>query len=172
MLRYMISKLISNFIKNIVIFIVGILMIIVLIPEISYDNIYFVVIICLIIYILILMIPEIVFYVQNKSYKFDYNYYRELPRDYSPSMVSYLLNMKIELKKDILADLIYLEERKIIECIDSNYKVIDNSVTWKESESHLKCLVEDIIPVADNLEKLLSLIKNKKRGWYFLSNNI
>lgn len=45
--------------------------------------------------------------------------YREIDAKYSPSVVSYLYNQKIEPEKDLVADILNLYARKIIDIIDS-----------------------------------------------------
>ena len=91
------------------------------------------------------LLEAIYFLIKNKTYKVKHDYYRELPRDYSPSMVSYLMNLKLEYKKDILSDLIFLEEKKIIK-IDSNQNItiVSKDNTWKNYENHLKLLIDQI----------------------------
>lgn len=102
-------------------------------------------IICFFIIFVYVLVETLYFLLKNKIYKIKYNYYRELPRDYSPSMVSVLMNLKLEYKKDILSDLIFLEERKIIK-IDNNQNIIiiskDNN--WKNYENHLCLLLQKI----------------------------
>jgi len=57
----------------------------------------------------------IYYFFQNKPAKLEVDYFREHIKNYSPSMVSLLMNLKIEVKKDILADLLYLNNLKYIE---------------------------------------------------------
>ena len=120
------------------------------------------IIFALIFLLLVFIICEIWFYKRNTGYKSECDYYRELPRDYSPSMVSYLLNLRSEFKKDIIADLIFLEQRKIIR-IENNkdITILNNNVEWKESEHHLKYIIDVIIPHYENIEKISKLSKRK-----------
>lgn len=46
--------------------------------------------------------------------------YREIDAKYSPSVVSYLYNQKIEPEKDLIADILNLYARKIIDIIESS----------------------------------------------------
>lgn len=60
-----------------------------------------------------LILENIYFLIKNRLYKVEHDYYRELPRNYSPSIVSFLTNLKVEYRKDVLADLIYLEQSMV-----------------------------------------------------------
>lgn len=107
-----------------------------------------------------ILIEGLYYLLKNKTYKVKYDYYRQLPRDYSPSIVSFLMNLKLEYKKDILADLIFLEERKIIE-IDSNQniKIVSKNNIWKNYEKHLQFLITKIETINNfKLNKLLDAI--------------
>lgn len=59
-------------------------------------------------------------------------------------MVSFLMNMKIEYKKDLLADLTYLEQLGIIKILDDETINIMSDKNWNAYESHLKYLVEEM----------------------------
>lgn len=99
----------------------------------------------IIIVIIYLLVEKVYFYIKNRSYKTEYDYYRELPREYSPSIVSFLTNLKVEYKKDLLADLIYLEQKKVLK-IDENNNIIilNNDYVFLNGESHLSYLVNEI----------------------------
>lgn len=101
---------------------------------------------CLIIMFLYLVIDSIIFFIENKSHKYSFDYLRELPRDYSPSMVSVLTNMKFEYKKDLLADLLYLEEKNIIKISSKAPFSIEiiNNMEFSIAESHLSFLIGQI----------------------------
>ena len=114
---------------------------------------------CFLVVFIYSIIEGIYFYIKNKSYKSNIDYLRELPRDYSPSMVSFLMNMKIEYKKDLLADLIYLEQLGIIKILDDETINIMSDKNWNAYESHLKYLVEEMKKI-NNLN-INAIIDNK-----------
>ena len=114
---------------------------------------------CFLVVFIYSIIEGIYFYIKNKSYKSNIDYLRELPRDYSPSMVSFLMNMKIEYKKDLLADLIYLEQLGIIKILDDETINIISDKNWNAYESHLKYLVEEMKKI-NNLN-INAIINNK-----------
>ena len=88
---------------------------------------------------------KVYFYIKNRSYKSEHDYYRELPRNYSPSIVSFLTNLKVEYKKDVLSDLIYLEQKKVLK-IDKNNNIIilNNDYVFMNGEEHLRYIVNEI----------------------------
>ena len=114
---------------------------------------------CFLVVFIYSIIEGIYFYIKNKSYKSNIDYLRELPRDYSPSMVSFLMNMKIEYKKDLLADLIYLEQLGIIKILDDETINIMSDKNWNAYESHLKYLVDEMKKI-NNLN-IHAIIDNK-----------
>lgn len=142
-------------------FFISIIVIIVTLPfSGNYISILDYIIICFIVAFIYSIIEGIHFYIKNKSYKIEHDYLRELPRDYSPSMVSFLTNMKIENKKDILADLIFLEQLKIIKINDDKSIEIQNdNPNWKTYEKHLEYLL-DVMKNINNLT--IETIINKK----------
>ena len=61
--------------------------------------------------------------------------YRDIDNKYSPSIVSYLYNQKIEPEKDLIADILNLYAKKIIDIIktqDERYEIVLNKDTYKE----------------------------------------
>lgn len=70
--------------------------------------------------------------IRNFKYKLDIKkenveFNREINVDYSPSIVSYLYNQKIELEKDLISDILNLYARKIIDIRlkeDNTYEII------------------------------------------------
>lgn len=126
-------------------FLISIIVIIITLPfNMSYLSILEYIILCFIVAFCYSIIEGIYFYIKNKSYKVEYDYLRQLPRDYSPSMVSFLMNMKIEYKKDLLADLIFLEQLGIIKINDDESINIMGSKDWNKYESHLEYLVNEM----------------------------
>lgn len=113
--------------------------------DVTINNIHFETIHYFVFYLIFtfiyIIVNSIKFYFQNKPFNSNIDYYRELPRNYSPSMVSVLLNLSLEYDKDVLSDILYLEQKKII-IIDSNYKinVIETNPEFKDSEVHLELL--------------------------------
>lgn len=130
--------------------------------KVTINNIHFETIHYFVVYFIFtfiyIIVDSIKFYFQNKPNDSNIDYYRELPRNYSPSMVSVLLNLSLEYDKDVLADLLYLEQRKII-IIDSNYKIkiIEINPEFKDNESHLE-LLYNFIKNHENI-KLTEIIK-------------
>ena len=132
-------------------FLISIIVIIITLPfNMSYLSIIEYVILCFIVVFCYSIIEGIYFYIKNKSYKVEYDYLRQLPRDYSPSMVSFLMNMKIEYKKDLLADLIYLEQQGVIKINDDEKIELLSNRMWNEYEKHLDYLVR-VMKDMDNL---------------------
>lgn len=161
--------------------------------DVTINNIHFETIHYFVFYLIFtfiyIIVNSIKFYFQNKPFNSNIDYYRELPRNYSPSMVSVLLNLSLEYDKDVLSDILYLEQKKII-IIDSNYKinVIETNPEFKDSEVHLELLynfvknhqnieINEIIKKTDLLFKLeykeqiyedlvkLRLIENNKEKY-------
>ncbi len=113
--------------------------------------------------IIAVIICEFINYFKNFNYESEYDYYRELPRDYSPSMVSYLMNFKLEYKKDIMADLLFLEQQGVLR-IDNNH-IIDLNKNIKFKDEHLNYLINNII--CDNMDVVdLSKIEKTKIDEY------
>lgn len=110
---------------------------------------------------------NIYFYFINKSNQKKYDYYRELPSDYSPSIISLLMNSKIEYKKDILADLIFLEQRGFIKIDENkNILIINDSRDWKCYEEHLNLIMTELFkmdnPTVDKILKMRQYHKLNK----------
>lgn len=113
---------------------------------------------------LIFFIENLYFYFRNKSFKRKYNYYRNFPNDYSPSLVSLLLNLNIEYKKDILSDLIFLEQKGLIR-LDNNKNIFitNSNYEWKAHEEHLKLLMNQIINMYNpTIDKFLEIKQKRK----------
>lgn len=91
-----------------------------------------------------IIIEPIYFYLKNKSYKSKINYFRDAPANYSPSVVSFLFNLKIEYKKDVLANLMFLEQKGILMLEDDKIHIIKSDYIWQDYEEHLKYLIESI----------------------------
>ena len=109
-----------------------------------------------------LILENIYFVIKNRSYKSEHNYYRELPRNYSPSIVSFLTNLKVEYRKDVLADLIYLEQKKVLKINqDKTIKILNNDYVFMNDEKHLRYLVNE-----------LNLSKNPSIDYLFDNENI
>lgn len=103
------------------------------------DNIYIVYLFgfCL----LYTIVSTIIFYKKNKPDKIDIKYFRDHPKGYSPSIVSIIMDLKLDYRKDILADILYLENLKIVE-IDyykNCVRVISNYENLKE---HLQIICQ------------------------------
>ena len=108
--------------------------------------------------VFIVFIYELINGLKDKMHKCDYDYYRELPRDYSPSIVSYLMNFKTEFKKDVMADLLFLEQKGVLTIEDNTIKILETSVTF--SEEHLNYLINTIITDGMLIEELLHVKKD------------
>lgn len=116
-----------------------------------------------IIAVLILFIYEFIGYLKNKRYKCEHDYYRELPRDYSPSLVSYLMNFKTEFKKDVMADVLFLEQKGILIIENNKIKILEKFDTFKEK--HLEFLVNDVIIDGMSIDKLLNIHKDIQKTY-------
>lgn len=98
-----------------------------------------------IIILVYLILENLYFLIKNRSYKVEHDYYRELPRNYSPSIVSFLTNLKVEYRKDVLADLIYLEQKKILKINqDKTIKILNSDYVFMDDEKHLSYLVNEL----------------------------
>ena len=84
--------------------------------------------------------------IKNKGDK----YYRYIDTNYSPSIVSYLINQKIEAKKDLVADIFNLYAKKIIDIRKKNekeYEIFINS----DNEDKINFLYENDIYIIDTI---------------------
>lgn len=101
--------------------------------------------VCIIIAVVIVMIDTIQFYLANRTFRKKYDYYRELPRTYSPSIVSLLTNLKVEPKKDLVADLLFLSQKGIVK-IDKYepYRIylLNPTYVFGENENHLRMIIK------------------------------
>lgn len=78
--------------------------------------------------------------IRNLKYKIEVNksnnkFCRDINVDYSPSIVSYLYNQKIELKKDLISDILNLYARKIIDIKtkeNNQYEIIVDKEKYEE----------------------------------------
>lgn len=84
-----------------------------------------------------------IFYFKNKPSKLDIKYFREHPKNYSPSIVSIILDLKLDCKKDLLADILYLENQKIIS-INYKYNSINIIKEYNSLKPHLQTLCKYI----------------------------
>ncbi len=63
------------------------------------------------------------------------NYFRDIIKTYNPSILSYIDDYKIDLKKDIISELLYLKETNIIKLDEVNNKIIVNNNINKKLNS-------------------------------------
>ena len=164
-----IKDVINSFFKYIVISVLGAVFSIYIIKDKASflqneDNRLYIYLIFILVAFILFMIENIYFYVRNKSYQKKYDYYREFPNDYSPSVVSLLLNLKVEYKKDILADLIFLEQKRIIKIDeDQNIIIIDDNYEWKDYEEHLNLIMTEIVKMNNpTVSKFLDMKQYQK----------
>lgn len=61
-----------------------------------------------------------------------FGYYRDILSDYSPAVLSYVDDLTVEPKKDIVATLLGLKLKKKIDIVDGKVKVIDKNVEGLE----------------------------------------
>jgi len=127
---------------------------------------------------LFIIINILVYIVYIKSYKtirnFKYQHEikkegKEFQRDidvtYSPSIVSYLYNQKIEPEKDLVADLLNLFARKLIN-IDNSYEITLNETEYSRQQALGKLLKNDEY-IIDTL-----VLKNSKFSYEKWINSI
>lgn len=118
---------------------------------------------CFIITILYFFISSLSFIKKNKTENKREQYLREIPREYSPSMVSVLTNLKLEYAKDVLADLLFLEQKGYVQIEEENHQIIllgkeDSFGTYeghlvkllKYIKSKVEITVEEIINVKEH----------------------
>ena len=174
MVKYVLKRLISNFLSCIF-YMIGMLALmtfiyIVFMNEAKYNitttSVIQMVIICIIGWIISIIIYELIFYLKNKSFKFEIDYLRELPRNYSPSMASFLLNLSFECRKDALADLLYLEQRNIIKIENDNIIVLEPNFKWNNNEKHLEFLMNVVTFSKNSVNGTLSMLSDDG-GLYF-----
>ncbi len=174
MIKYVLKRLISNFLSCIF-YMIGMLVFmtyiyIVFMNETKFNitttSIMQMWIVCIIGWIISIIIYELIFYLKNKSFKFEIDYLRELPRNYSPSMASFLLNLSFECRKDALADLLYLEQRNIIKIENDNIIILEPNFKWNNDEKHLEFLMHVVAFSKNSVNGTLSMLSNNG-GLYF-----
>ena len=96
-------------------------------------------------------------------------YYREPPFSYSPVIVTYLENLKLEIDKDVFAELLFLSQKgylQIQKVAPKKYMIIKNTTMCNNSNDLLqsqKFILSYINPEID-LQDLIDLMhKNKKK---------
>lgn len=93
-------------------------------------------------------------------------YYREPPFNYSPVIVTYIENLKIELKKDIIAEICFLKNKGILDIKTINGKYYIKRIDNKECElMSSQIYLLNKIPIEGVwLNELIESIKKDKRN--------
>ena len=102
----------------------------------------------------------------------DKNYYRDVLKEYSPSVLSYIDNFNINYSTSILGDLLGLEQRKMITINQSNITVLSNE--GKDTlPTTLKYVYENIVNGNINIDRFTyeSMIINEARSLNLLEND-
>ena len=82
----------------------------------------------------------------ESKYEFTkYEYYRDIVGDISPAILSVIYNRHINIEDQIIATIVYLEEKHIIYFKDNKITIVDNSVTLLEHEKIIIEYVNNII---------------------------
>ena len=96
----------------------------------------------LIVFLILLFLIFSYIFFQKKGIKTqDIYYYRDIPNDYTPLEISYLVNEKIEIKKDFLATILNLYAKKCIYFVEENdkfkIKLNNNNVNISQDERYV-----------------------------------
>lgn len=105
---------------------------------------FFFFLLCFLVTMLFSFISTFSFLWKNKFKEKVPTYLREMPRSYSPSMVSVLTNMRLEYKKDVLADLIFLEQKGYISIQNGDVHpiaILEKAVDFEKGNKHLSDLL-------------------------------
>lgn len=95
----------------------------------------------IVVLIILFLIVSYIFFQKKGIKTHDIYYYRDIPDDYTPLEISYLVNEKIEIKKDFLATIINLYAKKIIYFVKENdkfkIKLNTNNVNISQDERYV-----------------------------------
>ena len=95
----------------------------------------------------------------------DIFYYREPPFTYSPVIVTYIENLKLEIEKDIIAEVLYLNNNGYLHIVkkEKDYYIIKNNDLNNNTDNLLKSQKYIISKIYDDMS-LLELIKIMKKN--------
>ncbi len=128
---------------------------------------------------IVAMIPILIFKfitkTENKISKLkvkkDFIYIRDVDSPLSPASVSYLVNNKLELKKDIVANILSLVSKKAI-LIKDNFKMIANNSKEKLTEDEEYIFNWLFNNLKFNKKEFTNIIKRSLRGYIYTKRKL